>query len=80
MWLDFFLSLTNLCLYLFWLAEYDALARIGISDGQSFARKHFPVEKLLLLTSAAVGPMLLGQVEAAVEEAVSTSTWVDIMV
>lgn len=68
------------CAINFFVTEYDALARLGISDGQTFARKHFPGEKLLLLNSAAVGPMLLGQVEAAVEEAVSSGTWVDIMV
>ncbi|KAE8749858.1 hypothetical protein FOCC_FOCC003327 [Frankliniella occidentalis] len=59
--------------------EYDALSRIGISDGQSYARKHFPAEKLLFLDGAAIGSMLLGQIEAAVEEAVSSGTWVDIM-
>lgn len=59
--------------------EYDALAQVGISDGQSFVRKHFPSENLLLLSGAAVGPLFLGQVAACVEEAINSSTWTDIM-
>lgn len=61
-------------------AEYDAMSRVGIADGQTYARKHLPNEKLMFLDSAAVGPMLLEQIETTVEEAVSSGTWVDIMV
>jgi hypothetical protein len=60
--------------------EYDALIRLGIVDHQLFVRKHFPNEKLLLLPSFAVGPQIIDQVEAAVEEAIATGSVVDIMV
>jgi hypothetical protein len=60
--------------------EYDALMRLGIVDHQLFVRKHFPNEKLLLLPSFAVGPQIIDQVEAAVEEAIATGSMVDIMV
>jgi len=66
--------------YFILVVEYDALARLGISDGRTFVKKHFPNEKLLILRSAAVGPALLEQIEAAVEEAMATGKWVDIMV
>jgi hypothetical protein len=60
--------------------EYDALVRLGIMDHQVFVRKHFPNEKLLLLPAFAVGPQIIDQVEAAVEEAIATGSMVDIMV
>lgn len=59
--------------------EYDALTRLGISEPQTFVRKHFPNEKLLMLPSCAVGPQIFEQMEAAVEEAISTGSMVDIM-
>ncbi|PNF42126.1 hypothetical protein B7P43_G10272 [Cryptotermes secundus] len=59
--------------------EYDALMRLGIVDHQLFVHKHFPNEKLLLLPSFAVGPQIIDQVEAAVEEAIATGSMVDIM-
>ncbi|KAJ8891610.1 hypothetical protein PR048_004138 [Dryococelus australis] len=59
--------------------EYDALTRLGISEPKTFVSKHFPGEKLLLLNSCAVGKQLFDQVEASVEEAVATGSWIDIM-
>jgi len=54
--------------------------RLGIADHQLFVRKHFPNEKLLFLPSFAVGPNVIDSVEAAVEEAISAGSLVDIMV
>nr|CAD7405049.1 unnamed protein product [Timema cristinae] len=59
--------------------EYDALSRLGISDPKTFVSKHFPGEKLLLLSTCAVGKQLFEQVEASVEEAVTTGSWIDVM-
>ncbi|XP_063234235.1 LOW QUALITY PROTEIN: E3 UFM1-protein ligase 1 homolog [Bacillus rossius redtenbacheri] len=59
--------------------EYDALARLGISEPRSFVSRHFPAEKLLLLSSCAVGRQLFEQVEASVDEAVATGSWIDVM-
>jgi hypothetical protein len=60
--------------------EYEALVRLGISDPHTFLRKHFPNEKLMLLSSCAVGAQLFEIVEAAVDEAIATGTFVDVMV
>lgn len=49
-------------------------------DHRLIVRKHFPNEKLLFLPSFAVGPNIIDQVEAAVEEAIATGSMVDIMV
>ncbi|XP_066999780.1 E3 UFM1-protein ligase 1 homolog [Anabrus simplex] len=58
--------------------EYDALSRLGIGDPQTFVQKHFSSEKLMLLSSCAVGSQLVEQVEAAVEEALSTASFLDV--
>jgi hypothetical protein len=62
------------------LTEYDALNRLGISDASGFIKRHFQSEKLLYLQSCAVGPALVDQVEASLEEALATGTWLDLMV
>ncbi|XP_034253377.1 E3 UFM1-protein ligase 1 homolog isoform X2 [Thrips palmi] len=59
--------------------EYDAMSRVGISDGQAYVKKHLAGENLLFLDSAAIGPSVLEQIKGAIEEAVSTGTWVDIL-
>ncbi|XP_012275654.1 E3 UFM1-protein ligase 1 homolog [Orussus abietinus] len=58
--------------------EYDALTRLGISDPQSFVRRHFAHDNLVLLDSVAVGSVITDQVDANVEEIISTSSYVDI--
>lgn len=57
--------------------EYDALSRLGISDPVSFVRRNYP--GLLDLPTCAVGPQILDQVEAAVEEAYASCSFVDLM-
>uniref|UniRef100_A0A1B6D5T8 E3 UFM1-protein ligase 1 homolog n=1 Tax=Clastoptera arizonana TaxID=38151 RepID=A0A1B6D5T8_9HEMI len=59
--------------------EYDALSRLGIQDPQTFVKRHFVKEKLLLLPTCAVGKQLLDQIEGSVEEAIVSSSWVDIL-
>lgn len=61
-------------------AEFDALVRLGIPDPPSYIKKRFKSSKLLFLRAACVGQTLVDQVEASVEEAVSSSTWTDIQV
>ncbi|XP_060947160.1 E3 UFM1-protein ligase 1 [Limanda limanda] len=58
--------------------EFDALIRLGIPDPPSYIRKRFKSNKLLFLRAACVGQTLVDQVEASVEEAVSSATWTDI--
>ncbi|XP_039288056.1 E3 UFM1-protein ligase 1 homolog [Nilaparvata lugens] len=59
--------------------EYDALQRLGISDPVNFVQRNFSSEKLLQLPTCAVGKQLLSQVEASVEEALATGSWLDVM-
>uniref|UniRef100_A0A667YXI7 E3 UFM1-protein ligase 1 n=1 Tax=Myripristis murdjan TaxID=586833 RepID=A0A667YXI7_9TELE len=70
-WVDSFLQQNG---YL----EFDALIRLGIPDPSSYIKKRFKSSKLLFLRAACVGQALVDQVEASVEEAVSSATWTDI--
>ncbi|KAI2651685.1 E3 UFM1-protein ligase 1 [Labeo rohita] len=58
--------------------EFDALTRLGIPDPVSYVKKRFKSSKLLFLKSACVGKAIVDQLEASVEEAVSSATWVDL--
>ncbi|XP_033334463.2 UFM1 specific ligase 1 [Megalopta genalis] len=58
--------------------EYDALTRLGISDPQSFVKRHFPNEDIISLDSVAVGTAITDQVYANIEEAVESGSFVDI--
>ncbi|XP_028903049.1 E3 UFM1-protein ligase 1 [Ornithorhynchus anatinus] len=58
--------------------EFDALSRLGIPDSANYIKKRFKAAKLLFLKAACVGQGLVDQVEASVEEAISSGTWVDI--
>lgn len=70
-WVDSFLQQNG---YL----EFDALVRLGIPDPSTYIKKRFKSSKLLFLRAACVGQGLVDQVEASVEEAVSSATWTDI--
>ncbi|XP_045150313.1 E3 UFM1-protein ligase 1 isoform X2 [Echinops telfairi] len=58
--------------------EFDALSRLGIPDALSYIKKRYKTTQLLFLKAACVGQGLVDQVEASVEEAISSGTWVDI--
>lgn len=58
--------------------EFEVLKRLGIPDPVNYIKKHFKDKKLLFLKSACVESAILDQLEASVEEAVSSETWVDL--
>ncbi|XP_058163147.1 E3 UFM1-protein ligase 1 [Dasypus novemcinctus] len=58
--------------------EFDALSRLGIPDAVTYIKKRYKTTQLLFLKAACVGQELVDQVEASVEEAISSGTWVDI--
>ncbi|XP_021501190.1 E3 UFM1-protein ligase 1 [Meriones unguiculatus] len=58
--------------------EFDALSRLGIPDAVNYIKKRYKNAQLLFLKAACVGQGLVDQVEASVEEAISSGTWVDI--
>jgi hypothetical protein len=60
--------------------EFDALSRLGIPDAINYIKKRYKTTQLLFLKAACVGQGLVDQVEASVEEAISSGTWVDISV
>ena len=61
-------------------AEYDALSRLGISDGRQFLKRRFQKLPVQFLPTCCVGESLQDQVEAAVDEALTSGEWVDIVV
>ncbi|KAG7188881.1 hypothetical protein KM043_008487 [Ampulex compressa] len=58
--------------------EYDALSRLGISDPPNFIKRHFPNKEMVFLNSVAVGTAIIDQVDANIEEANATGSFVDI--
>lgn len=61
------------------ITEYETLKKLGISDPQGFFKRHMVEEQLILLRSVAVGPTILDQVTANVEEVIASATLIDIL-
>eukprot|EP00092_Neocalanus_flemingeri_P007696 GFUD01008312.1.p1 GENE.GFUD01008312.1~~GFUD01008312.1.p1 ORF type:complete len:788 (+),score=294.35 GFUD01008312.1:119-2482(+) len=60
--------------------EYDAVARLGISDPMVFIKKKFPSsEGLMFLASCCVGPSIVEQLEVSIDEALSSGGWCDVL-
>ncbi|XP_069462524.1 E3 UFM1-protein ligase 1 isoform X2 [Ambystoma mexicanum] len=59
--------------------EFDSVARLGIPDAVSYIKKRYKSAQLLFLKAACIGREIVDQVEASVEEAISSGTWVDIL-
>lgn len=68
------------CLGLGLRAEFDALNRLGIPDPVGYIKKRFRGRKLLFLQASCVDQTIIQQMEASVEEAVSSGTWIDVQV
>ncbi|KFP70875.1 E3 UFM1-protein ligase 1, partial [Acanthisitta chloris] len=58
--------------------EFDALYRLGIPDPTAYIKKRYKSTQLLFLRAACVGQAMVDQVEASVEEAISSGTWIDV--
>ncbi|XP_042293640.1 E3 UFM1-protein ligase 1 [Sceloporus undulatus] len=59
--------------------EFDALSRLGIPDPVNYIKKRYKSLQLLFLKASCVGHEIVDQVEASVDEAISSGTWVDIV-
>jgi len=59
--------------------EYSTLAKIGISDARQFLKKRFSEKEFLQLSSCCVSSVVIDQVDAAIDEALTNESWVDIM-
>lgn len=58
--------------------EFEALTRLKIPDPIGYIKKRFKSNKLLFLKSACVGKAIVDQLEASIEEAVNSDTWLDL--
>ncbi|KAG1953551.1 E3 UFM1-protein ligase 1 [Pimephales promelas] len=58
--------------------EFEPLTRLGIPDPVNYIKKKFKSSKLLFLKSACVGRTIVDQLEASVEEAINSASWVDL--
>nr|CAB3267491.1 E3 UFM1-protein ligase 1 [Phallusia mammillata] len=72
-WIDSFYSQNN-------YIEYDAVARLGISEPQSYLKRRFGSSKhnMLFLNTLCVGEMLVDRVVASVDETLTDGEWFDI--
>ncbi|KAG9493270.1 hypothetical protein GDO78_001265, partial [Eleutherodactylus coqui] len=59
-------------------SEYDSLSRLGIPDPIGYIKKRYKSVSIIYLKSVCVGQSIVDQVEASVEEAVSSGSWLDI--
>lgn len=62
------------------LAEYDSLSRLGISDPKGFIKKRFKSEPLTYLSTCCAGVGIKDQIEASIEDALQANSWVDVSV
>lgn len=62
------------------LIEYDNLSRLGITDAQSYLKRRFQSESIVYLNTCCAGPLVVDNLEAAVDEALLSGTWLDVMV
>ncbi|KAF7996884.1 hypothetical protein HCN44_002530 [Aphidius gifuensis] len=58
--------------------EYDALTRLGISDSKNYIKRHFPQDELTLLDTVAIGPSIIDQIDANIEDVIATNSFIDI--
>ncbi|KAI1241074.1 hypothetical protein IHE44_0009534 [Lamprotornis superbus] len=58
--------------------EFDALYRLGIPDPAGYIKKRYKSAQLLFLRTACVGQEIVDQVEASVEEAITSGNWIDV--
>jgi len=64
----------------FCFTEYDTLARLGISEPESFIKKRFKADAVEYLSSCCIGQLIRDQIESEVDEVISSKSWSDIMV
>ncbi|KAM3931953.1 E3 UFM1-protein ligase 1 isoform 2-T2 [Leptodactylus fuscus] len=58
--------------------EFDSLSRLGIPDPIAYIRKRYKSASLIYLKSVCVGQSIVDQVEASVEEAIISGSWLEI--
>lgn len=56
------------------------MSSVGITDPTSYISRMQLSRELITLATCAVGPKILDDVSAAIEESIASGTWIDIMV
>ncbi|XP_053604635.1 E3 UFM1-protein ligase 1 homolog [Plodia interpunctella] len=59
--------------------EYDALSRLGISDPKGYVKRILTNEDLTFLSSCVIGSQIKQQLETALEECISSKSYLDIV-
>ncbi|KAL5232832.1 hypothetical protein ACI65C_000242 [Semiaphis heraclei] len=59
--------------------DYEAMNSVGITDPISYISRMQLGKELIALTTCSVGPKILDDISAAIEECISSGTWIDIM-
>ncbi|CAH1713191.1 unnamed protein product [Aphis gossypii] len=59
--------------------DYEAMNSVGITDPISYISRMQIGKELIALTTCSVGPKILDDISAAIEECISSGTWIDIM-
>ena len=59
--------------------EYSAVSRLGIGDPRGFLKKKYKDENLLFLGSCVLGPSAVDQVKSALDNAMITGSWIDLV-
>ena len=73
------MKVTGTCSF-FSFIEYDNLSRLGITDSQSYLKRRFKNKSIVYLKTCCAGPLVVDNLEAAIDEALSSGTWLDVMV
>lgn len=59
--------------------EYDALSRLGISDPKGYVKRMFPNSDLTFLSTCVIGAQIKVQLETALEECISSKSYLDVV-
>ncbi|VVC33621.1 E3 UFM1-protein ligase 1 [Cinara cedri] len=59
--------------------DYEAMNNVGITDPISYISRIPLGKELIALSSCSIGPKILNDILAAVEESIASGTWIDIM-
>lgn len=57
--------------------EYDAVARLGLSDPKSFIKRQLASETLTFLEKCCIGSRIIDHIDSALDECISSGTYLD---
>lgn len=57
--------------------EYDAVARLGLSDPKSFIKRQLAAEQLTFLDKCCIGSRIIDHIDSALDECIASATYLD---